>query len=123
MRIETIRQVALAAPDLDASVDFYENTLGATLMAKYDQAGLAFFDLSGIRLMLEKRAAPATLYYWVDDLEGACEELKSAGVAIESEPHMIFKDDAGTFGDAGGEEWMAFVKDPAGNMVGLATRK
>jgi hypothetical protein len=36
---------------------------------------------------------------------------------------MIFPDDAGVFGAKGEEEWMAFFKDPAGNVLGLASRK
>ena len=36
---------------------------------------------------------------------------------------MIFKDDDGTFGPAGTEEWMAFFKDSEGNLVGLVERR
>lgn len=35
---------------------------------------------------------------------------------------MIFDDAEGTFGEPA-IEWMAFVKDPEGNLVGLASRE
>jgi methylmalonyl-CoA/ethylmalonyl-CoA epimerase len=36
---------------------------------------------------------------------------------------MIFRDDDGTFGDPGIEEWMAFFRDSEGNLVGLVERR
>jgi hypothetical protein len=36
---------------------------------------------------------------------------------------MIFRDEAGTFGGAGEEEWMAFFQDPSENTLALAARK
>jgi hypothetical protein len=35
---------------------------------------------------------------------------------------LIHKDDAGTFGAPGESEWMAFFRDPSGNMLALAAR-
>ena len=32
---------------------------------------------------------------------------------------MIHRDDAGQFGPAGAEVWMAFFRDSEGNLVGL----
>ena len=49
------------------------------------------------------------------------ERLRSDGVAIANEPHVIFTDTDGTFGPAGAEEWMAFITDSEGNLVGLAS--
>ncbi len=123
MRLNRIQQVALGANDLDTSVGFYRDVLGAALVARYDPPGLAFFDFGGVRLMLEKGANPATLYYWVDDIDAAVAELTAKGVAFEQQPHLIFDDAQGVFGPAGQGEWMAFFRDPADNLVGLATRK
>ena len=36
---------------------------------------------------------------------------------------MIHRDDAGRFGKKGTEEWMAFFKDPSGNILALVSRK
>ena len=64
-----------------------------------------------------------SVYFWVDDIDAAAAELKSKGVTLEQEPHMIFPDSEGLFGPAGEAEWMAFLKDPAGNTLALASRK
>jgi methylmalonyl-CoA/ethylmalonyl-CoA epimerase len=123
MRLEKIRQVAVGANDLDASIAFYRDKLGARFIAKYEPPGLAFFDFDGTRLLLERGASNATLYFWVDDIDAAWQEMKDNGIAFEGEPHMIFKDEAGAFGPAGEGEWMAFFKDPADNLLALASRK
>ncbi len=123
LKLNKIRQVALAANDLAESKAFYQDVLGAEFVAEYHPPGLVFFDFSGTRLLFEQGASPATIYFWVDDIDEAVAELGSKGVEIDSDPHLIFPDAAGTFGPAGEEEWMAFFKDPAGNILALATRK
>jgi len=47
------------------------------------------------------------------------ERLRSQGVVVESEPHVIFRHEDDTLGPAGTDEWHAFVRDPEGNLVGL----
>lgn len=123
MQISKIKQIALATSDLDESIAFYQNILGANFVAKYDPPGLVFFDFEGVRLLLEKGAATGTIYFWVDDIDSAYETLQDKGVSFDQAPHMIFSDDEGVFGAKGEEEWMAFFKDPAGNVLGLASRK
>lgn len=49
-------------------------------------------------------------------------ELAAAGVVIESPPHLVHTDADGAFGPAGWQEWMAFIRDSEGNLVGLASR-
>jgi methylmalonyl-CoA/ethylmalonyl-CoA epimerase len=123
MQINKIKQIAVAVNDLDESIAFYQNILGANFVAKYDPPGLGFFDFEGVRLLLEKGAATGTIYFWVDDIDSTYEALQDKGVKFDQVPHMIFPDDEGVFGEKGGEEWMAFFKDPAGNVLGLASRK
>ena len=60
---------------------------------------------------------------WVDDVEAACASLRAQGVDFESEPHLVHTDDQGMFGPPGGEEWMAFLRDSEGNLVGLSSRR
>jgi methylmalonyl-CoA/ethylmalonyl-CoA epimerase len=50
------------------------------------------------------------------------EKLRAGGVAIDTEPHLIHTDADGLFGEPGWEEWMAFLRDSEGNLVGLASR-
>ena len=123
MKLNRIRQIAAYARDIDEAISFYRDTLGASFLEKYDPPGLGFFDFSGVRVLLEKTGPKSTLYFWVDDIDSAYAELRSRGVEFSGEPHLIFRDDAGTFGKAGEEEWMAFFSDPSGNILALATRK
>lgn len=124
LSITGLRQVAQRAPDLAVSVPFYRDVLGLSHQATFEPPGLAFFDLGdGTRLLLDANegVTPAVLYFSVDDIQAATAELRSAGVTFESGPDMIHRHD-GTFDDDGVEEWMAFLRDPAGNMLALASR-
>jgi methylmalonyl-CoA/ethylmalonyl-CoA epimerase len=124
IRITGLRQVAQRAPDLATAVEFYRDVLGLEHHATFDPPGLAFFDLrDGTRLLLDanENVPPAILYLGVEDIQAISEELRAAGVSLESEPHMIHRHD-GTFDGDGVEEWMVFFRDPAGNMLALASR-
>ena len=122
MKLDRIHQIAVFARDLDEAVAFYRDTMGATSIAKFDPPGLVFFDFAGTRLLLEKTGPKASIYFRVDDIEAAYQELLGKGVKFIAEPHMIFRDDSGTFGTAGEEEWMAFFSDPSDNILALASR-
>ena len=117
-----LAQVAQHADDLDRASDFYAKLLGRGPIARFDPPGLLFFDLGGTRLLLETGAPSAMLYLLVDDVQSRIEELRAEGVSIEGEAHIIFEDTEGTFGEAGIDEWMAFIRDSEGNLVGLVSR-
>ena len=121
--LKGIRQVAQRARDLDRAVEFYRDTLGASFIARFDPPGLAFFQFEGVRLLLEASAPSATLYFAVDDIEASSDELRRRGVAFEQEPQLVHRDDEGTFGTAGEEEWMAFFRDPDGNLLAITSRR
>ena len=123
MQVVGLRQVAQRADGLDASVAFYRDVLGLRFLARFDPPGLAFFDLGGPRLLLDHEAPPAILYFEVDDVDAAHEELVAAGVEFEHPPATIFTDEEGQFGPAGEDERMAFLRDPAGNLIALAGRR
>ena len=84
---------------------------------------MAFFDFSGLRLLLEKSGKPSQIYFWVDDLDAAYHELRTNGVDFQSDPILIHKDIREIFGKPTEEEWMAFFSDPSGNTPGLVTRR
>ncbi|MFD4960284.1 VOC family protein [Microbacterium sp. NPDC058389] len=111
-------QVAQRADDLDRAATFYETLLGAPATARFDPPGLLFFDLDGVRLLLDRNAPSALLYLRVDDVAAAIARLGSAAEVI-SEPHVIFTHYDDTLGPAGNDEWQGFVKDSEGNTVGL----
>ena len=117
MNLNQIGQIALAVSDTDRSEAFYEKTLGLRKLYRY--GALAFFDCAGVRLMLSppENGQPVTvaqgaIYFRVSDLLLAVGELKSKGVAIESEPHLI-----SPMPDH--DLWMAFIRDPDGHLIGL----
>jgi methylmalonyl-CoA/ethylmalonyl-CoA epimerase len=117
-----LAQVAQHAEDLDRAAAFYERLLGSPPLARFDPPGLLFFGLGdGTRLLLEKAASSALLYLSVDDVVTRIEDLRADGVVVEAEPHVIFSHTDDTLGPAGSDEWMAFVRDSEGNLVGLVS--
>ena len=127
MEVKALHQVSRSVHDLDSAVAFYRDALQLPLIARFDTGvKLAFFDLFGTRLMLEEGEVAAdgsVIYLTVVEIDAAVAELKSRGVEVVGEPHAIHHDADGTFGPAGESEFMAFVKDPSGNLVSLVERK
>ncbi|MCB1078918.1 MAG: VOC family protein [Bauldia sp.] len=122
--LNKLHQVALLANDLDRSVAFYRDVLGLHYVDRYDPPGLAFFSLgSGVRLILSATSSKATLYFLVDDIDAAFRVLAQRGVSFLHKPAMIHRDDEGRLGKKGVEEWMAFFKDPADNVLALVARR
>lgn len=120
---KAIHQLAILSVEIDASVESYRDKLGARFVAKFDPRGLAFFDVGGVRLMLERNAPKGTVYFRVDDTDAAFKKLRARGVDFIDEPHPIHRDAEGLFGAAGEKEWMAFFNDPCGNLLAIAQRK
>lgn len=123
MRLTRIHQVAARAADLNVTRDFYREVLGARYVETFDPPGLLFFDFAGTRLLLEQAAPKTILYFWVDDIDAAHAALADRGVAFDAPPHLVHRDEAGTFYNPGTEEWMAFFSDPGGNTLALASRR
>jgi len=124
-----LHQVAVPVKDVARAVDFYSSLLDDEPIAVFDPPGLAFFRLGETRLLLDAAAGEdggnlggGLIYLRVPNVAEAVEKLRSTGTEIQGEPHIIFDDTEGTFGEAGEVEWMAFIKDPDGNTIGLASR-
>jgi methylmalonyl-CoA/ethylmalonyl-CoA epimerase len=127
LTVSSLHQAALPCSDLARSIAFYRDALGLALIAQFSPPGLAFFALGDTRLLLEANAehegaASGVLYFRVADIHAATEALRARGVVIDSAPHLIHHDRDGTFGAAGEQEWMAFFRDPDGNVLALAAR-
>jgi len=116
-------QVAQRATDLDRAARWYADLLGVEPSATYDPPGLCFFDLDGVRLLLDRGAQSAYLYLHVDDIDAAVQRVKDAGGEVAGEPHVIFSHADDTLGPAGTDEWQAFVIDSEGNTVGLVEQR
>jgi methylmalonyl-CoA/ethylmalonyl-CoA epimerase len=111
-----IGQIAVPVADVDRATAFYRDVLGMRFLFQAPP-GLAFFDCDGVRLMLDQPAAAragsaSILYYRVPDLQAAYDTLTGRGVVFETDPHLIAK-----LPDH--ELWMAFFRDPDGNLLAL----
>ena len=117
-----IRQVALGCKDLVRAQEFYTQLLSKEPMAVFNPPGFAFFDLGGTRLLLEVGGPASLIYLEVDDVKEETERLRTIGVKIHTEPHIVFPDPQGVF-DKPGNEWLSFIEDSEGNIVGLMSRE
>ncbi|MCC6236345.1 MAG: VOC family protein, partial [Dehalococcoidia bacterium] len=78
--VTRLGQVAQPVTDIQRAIAFYRDILGARHLATFDPPGLAFFDIGGVRLMLDAIAEAqaqgprpgAPLYFRVPDIEAAC---------------------------------------------------
>lgn len=115
--IDGLGQVALTVRDVAAARHFYTHVLGLALL--FDAGpNLSFVSLGNVRLMItapqgEGEAGRNSVLYL---RTGAVAELYAAvvgrGAKPEREPGLVAK-----LPDH--ELWMAFVRDPEGNLVGL----
>ena len=114
MRLNQIGQLTLHCNDADTAADFYCTTLGLKLLFQF--GNMLFFDCAGVRLFIECSAKEHkennAIYFKSLDLAASYHELKSAGVAIVDEPHLIAP-------MMDHDLWMFFFKDPSGNLLAL----
>ncbi len=111
-------QVGQHADDLDRAAAFYTQLLGTPPTGRFEPPGLLFFDLGGVRLLLDRGLPSATFYLAVDDVHEALGRVR--GVAeVVAEPRLIFHHDDDRLGPPGTDEWHAFIRDSEGNLVGL----
>ncbi|MER8399943.1 glyoxalase [Mesorhizobium sp. M0166] len=121
--IGAVRQVALSAGrDLDATLAFWREVLGMSLHARFDPPGIAFIMAGDVRLLFTDGLPAGTVYLDISGLEEFHASAKAAGVPFTAPPALVHRDTEGLFGQAGESEWMAFLKDPAGNTIGLVER-
>ena len=117
-----LAQVAQHADDLERAAAFYADLLGQRPTAVFDPPGLVFFTLGDVRLLIDRGAPSALIYLEVPDVRDLTADLHRRGVKVVDEPHVIFRHTDDTLGPAGTAEWMAFVHDSEGNLVGLVSR-
>lgn len=122
--VGAVRQVALSSGrDLDATLDFWRDVLGLPLHVRYDPPGIAFIVTEGVRLLFTDGVPPGTVYLDISELEAFHQVADAAGIPFTAAPALVHHDKEGQFGLAGESEWMAFLKDPAGNTIGLVERR
>jgi catechol 2,3-dioxygenase-like lactoylglutathione lyase family enzyme len=105
--------------DIEAAKRFYGETLGLRVS---EQHGLLFLHIAGDRdtLVYPKPdhvpAAFTVLNFPVDEIDAAVDELAARGVVFERYDGME-ADERGVF--RGGGPYIAWFKDPAGNILSV----
>jgi catechol 2,3-dioxygenase-like lactoylglutathione lyase family enzyme len=112
-----IGQIAVPVQDLDEAIAFYRDTLCLPFLFRAPP-GLAFFDCAGVRLLLsvpetaEIARHSSLIYFKVDDIQAAYQALRERGAPFDDAPHIVARME--TY-----DLWMAFLRDPAGNLLGI----
>lgn len=116
--LSRVGQIAVPVSDIARAIAFYRDTLGMRFLFQATPPGLGFFDLDGVRLMLDAPARSqaqhfsSVIYYAVADLEAAFTTLSERGVRFDAGPHLLAK-------MPDHELWMAFFRDPDDNLLAL----
>ncbi|QED49824.1 VOC family protein [Cytobacillus dafuensis] len=114
--IQKVRQIGVPVKDLEKAIGFYKNQLGLPLLFNTDS--MAFFECNGLRLLLslpekeEFAHSSSVIYFQVENIKKAYEDLIDKGVSFIDEPHVVAK-----IGDT--ETWMTFFKDSEDNTHAL----
>ncbi|HLW74002.1 MAG TPA: VOC family protein [Gammaproteobacteria bacterium] len=118
--MKRVGQIGLMVKDVESATAFYRDKLGIRHM--FSAAGMAFFDLGEVRLMLgqvgkpEDRHPASLIYYRVDDIDAAAKTLQQRGVHMVEAPELAYS--------AGGVElWLAFFHDMDQNVFALMCEK
>ena len=93
-------QIAQHADDLPRAAEFYRRLTQSEPIGLFDPPGLLFFDLGGVRLLLDRNAPSSLVYLRVENIHEVIERL--IDVEVIEQPHVIFThDDEGALGPAG----------------------
>lgn len=108
--------------DLGRAQKFYAGTLGLAVTRKFGQLRIALSEHTQLLLYPKPDHTPATytaLYFPVDDVERAVDELTAKGVRFEQ--YTRPKTDAkGIYRGRG--PTIAWFRDPAGNVLAVVER-
>ena len=116
-KLTNIGQIAITVRDVATALPFYRDVLGLNFLFS-PGPNLAFLSAGEIRLMLTTpQGAGAVgqnsiLYFKVTDIVATHSEIVGRGAADERGPQL-----AARLPDH--ELWLAFVRDPDGNLIGL----
>jgi methylmalonyl-CoA/ethylmalonyl-CoA epimerase len=120
VKLRTLGQIAITVSNLAISTAFYRDTLGMVFL--FDAGPMSIFQCDSVRILLgtaegDRSDAPLAgsstiLYFRVDDLTQSHANLVTRGVTFSEPPHLVAK-------MPDHDLWMAFLKDPDGNTIGL----
>ena len=117
LKLSEIGQIAITVSDVSTALPFYRDVLGLTFLFS-PGPNLAFLAAGGVRLMLSTPQGAGTpghnsiLYFTVADIVAMHTAIVGRGATSERAPQMVAK-----LPDH--ELWLAFLRDPDGNLVGL----
>jgi methylmalonyl-CoA/ethylmalonyl-CoA epimerase len=119
--LSEIGQIALTVSGIETALPFYRDVLGLDFLFSAGP-NLAFLNAGSVRIMLTTPEAGftpglnSTLYFKTDNLEAAHQAVVARGADNEQGPQFVAK-------MPDHDLWMAFVRDPDGNLIGLMEEK
>ena len=119
--VGSIGQIAITVSDVESAVSYYRDTLGLIFLFSVGP-NLAFLSDGSIRLMLTTPQGAgevgenSILYFRVEDIWATYEAIVARGSTIEHEPQLAAK-------LLDHDLWLAFLRDPDGNIIGLMEEK
>lgn len=119
--LSDIGQIAITVSDVAKATAFYRDVLGLKFLFSAGP-NLAFLAAGSVRIMLStpqgagEPGKNSTLYFKVADIAAAHAAIVARGAANERTPQLTAK-------MPDHELWMAFLRDPDGNLVGLMEEK
>jgi predicted enzyme related to lactoylglutathione lyase len=120
-KLAEIGQIAVTVSDVNAALKFYRDILGLAFLFS-PGPNLAFLAAATVRIMLTTPQGAGNvghnsiLYFKVQDIVAAHGAFVERGATNERGPQM-----AARLPDH--ELWLAFLRDPDGNVVGLMEEK
>ncbi|MBM3852520.1 MAG: glyoxalase [Verrucomicrobia bacterium] len=115
--VSEIGQIALTVADVGKALVFYRDVLGLKFLFSAGP-NLAFLAAGSVRLMLStpqghgEIGKNSVLYFKVSDLPAVHAAVVARGATNERAPQLTARLPEH-------ELWIAFVRDPDGNLVGL----
>jgi methylmalonyl-CoA/ethylmalonyl-CoA epimerase len=114
VHLQEVGQIAFTVRNLGEAKSFYRDVLGLKFL--FEAGTMAFFQCGSVRLMIGEAEKPSIsegtiVYFRVADLEDTAHLLESRGTLVQ-QPHLVARMKSHDL-------WMAFLKDPAGNTLGL----
>jgi predicted enzyme related to lactoylglutathione lyase len=120
-KLAEIRQIAITVSDVGTALPFYRDVLGLTFLFS-PAPSLAFLAAGSVRIMLTTPQGAGTvghnsiLYFAASDIAATHAAIVERGAKNERAPQVAAK-------MPDHELWMAFVRDPDGNLIGLMEEK
>jgi methylmalonyl-CoA/ethylmalonyl-CoA epimerase len=115
IHLQEVAQIAFTVRNLAEAKSFYGDVLELKFL--FEAGTMAFFQCGSVRLMIGEAERPSIsegtiVYFRVDDLEATAHLLESRGTSFVQPPHLVARMKTHDL-------WMAFLKDPTGNTLGL----